>query len=69
LICGRAARLKTLCEMWRATFEGGNLQVRFDERREETERCRVAQATAPLLPGSVDEVAAGSAAMFVGLHQ
>src|SRR5215469_17165160 len=35
-------------KMWRATFDGGNLHVRFDERREETERCRMAQATAPL---------------------
>jgi hypothetical protein len=34
--------------MWRATFDPGNLHVRFDERREETERCRMAQATAPL---------------------
>src|SRR5208283_4660749 len=28
--------------------DAGNLPVRLDERREETERCRMAQATAPL---------------------
>jgi hypothetical protein len=27
--------------------DGGNLQVRFDERRRETERCRMAPVTAP----------------------
>ena len=29
--------------------DAGNPHVRFDERGEETERCRMAQATAPLL--------------------
>jgi hypothetical protein len=29
--------------------DAGNRHVRFDERGEETERCRMAQATAPLL--------------------
>ncbi len=29
--------------------DAGNPHVRFDERGEETERCRKAQATAPLL--------------------
>ena len=29
--------------------DAGNPQARLDERGEETERCRVAQATAPLL--------------------
>ena len=29
--------------------DAGNLHVRFDERGGETERCRMAQATAPLL--------------------
>jgi hypothetical protein len=37
-------RIELLCG---ATFDGGNLHVRFDERRGETERCRMAQATAP----------------------
>ncbi len=29
--------------------DAGNRHVRFDERGEETERCRMAQVTAPLL--------------------
>jgi hypothetical protein len=29
--------------------DAGKRHVRFDERGEETERCRMAQATAPLL--------------------
>ena len=31
----------------------GNRLVAFDERGEETERCRMAQATAPLLDSTV----------------
>jgi hypothetical protein len=43
-----AKRLSPMTQMWRATFGAGNLHVRFDERREETERRRITQATAPL---------------------
>jgi hypothetical protein len=34
-------------------MSGGNLHVRFDERGEETERCRMAEATAPLSDSTV----------------
>ena len=34
--------------------DAGNPHVRFDERGEETERCRMAQATAPLLDSTKD---------------
>ena len=40
-------------KMWRATFDALVGHVRFDERAGETERCRMAQATAPL-PDSTD---------------
>jgi len=33
--------------------DAGNLPVRFDERREETERCQMAQATAPLFDSTI----------------
>jgi hypothetical protein len=33
--------------------DAGNLHVRFDERGGETERCRMAQATAPLLDSTL----------------
>jgi hypothetical protein len=36
-----------------ATFSAGNLHAAFDERGGETERCRMAQATAPLLDSTV----------------
>jgi hypothetical protein len=33
--------------------DAGKRHVRFDERGEETERCRMAQATAPLLDSTL----------------
>ena len=38
--------------------DAGNPHVRFDERGWETERCRMAQATAPILDSTIAEVAA-----------
>ncbi len=38
--------------------DAGNPHVRFDERGEETERCRIAQATAPLLDSTSDPASA-----------
>jgi hypothetical protein len=35
--------------------DAGNRHVRFDERGEETERCRMAQATAPLLDSAFSD--------------
>ena len=35
--------------------DAGNRHVRFDERGEETERCRTAQVTAPLLDSTLAE--------------
>src|SRR3954452_9374965 len=36
--------------------DAGNPHVRFDERGRETERCRMAQATAPVLDSTPNEV-------------
>jgi len=43
--------------------DAGNLHVRFDERGGETERCRMAQATAPLL----DSTCAPTARVAIGV--
>src|SRR6266403_377132 len=43
--------------------DSGNPHVRFDERGWETERCRMAQATAPILD-STDPEALGCASEF-----
>ena len=37
--------------------DAGNPHVRFDERGWETERCRMAQATAPVLDSTVPDIA------------
>ena len=37
--------------------DAGNPHVRFDERGRETERCRMAQATAPVLDSTTDDTA------------
>jgi hypothetical protein len=37
--------------------DAGHRHVRFDERGWETERCRMAQATAPILESTFSEVA------------
>jgi hypothetical protein len=39
--------------------DAGNRHVRFDERGWETERCRMARATALILDSTMSEVAAG----------
>jgi hypothetical protein len=36
--------------------DAGNRLVRFDERGWETERCRMAQATAPILDSTISEI-------------
>ncbi len=54
---------KMLFTFRHATPDAGNPHVRFDERGGETERCRTAQATAPLLDSTGgNEVAEASGA-------
>jgi hypothetical protein len=36
--------------------DAGNPHVRFDERGWETERCRMAQATAPILDSTISDI-------------
>ena len=46
-----------------------NPHVRFDERGRETERCRMAQATAPVLDSTMDRRASCSARQILQLCQ
>jgi hypothetical protein len=56
--------------------DAGNRPVRFDERGGETGRCRMAQATAPLLDSthvarfcmSVERVRAGDPTSWIGVR-
>ena len=49
--------------------DAGNPHVRFDERGRETERCRMAQATAPVLDSTMDRRAACLVCRIWQLHQ
>ena len=45
--------------------DAGNPHVRFDERGRETERCRMAQATAPVLDSTMDRLLDDLWALFI----
>jgi hypothetical protein len=49
--------------------DAGNRHVRFDERGEETERCRTAQVTAPLLDSTVRDGIADFSVREMGKHE
>ncbi len=48
--------------------DAGNPHVRFDERGRETERCRMAQATAPFLDSTVEANVRAGASWRNGQH-